>query len=99
MPASVTDASSFIEESLRSSIVKNQSHIDQKVISSSKKVLLHNIDFQPAQSSSSFQLDTLKAKYTTLNPSAKKAEKSQNERVAGKVNFHYPISWTVKCSL
>ena len=72
MPASVAEASSYIEESLRSSLDKKKLSLDQKLVSSSKKVLLHKIDFQPAQSSSSFQLDTLRAKYTSLNPSKDK---------------------------
>ena len=70
MPANSTEAVADIEESLKSSLqqVTAQS-LDARLASSSKKILLHKIDFQPSEKSCSVQFDQLRAKYPPLNPS------------------------------
>ncbi len=78
MPASSADSVSHIEGTLKASLHPDGRSLDKQLISSSRKVLLHKIDFQPARKSSTFQLDNLRAKYTPLNPSSqtKATEKS-----------------------
>ena len=77
MPASsgVGVVSSHIEGTLRASLGQCHSSgetLDQKLVSSSKRILLHNIEFAPAESDSTYQLDLLRSKYTPLNASQAK---------------------------
>lgn len=70
MPASsgVGIVSGPIETTLRASLGGgSSSDLDQRLISSSKRVLLHNIDFQKAENDSSYQLEALRSKYKSLN--------------------------------
>ena len=88
MPASsgVGVMSGHIESSLRASLgggSQGASSIDQKLVSSAKRVLLHNIDFEQAQSDSSFQLDSLRTKYKPLNPSKPPGENATNGGSSG----------------
>lgn len=74
MPASSSDHLEQIEETLRISLTCTED-IDQQLLSASKRVLLHKIDFKPAEKPHTLQVETLRAKYVALNPS-----KSLNKR-------------------
>lgn len=67
MPASSSESLVHIEEKLRASCADG-SDLDHQVAASSKQILLHKIDFKPAQKPYSLQLDSLKSKYVHLNP-------------------------------
>ncbi|OWF47819.1 ubiquitin carboxyl-terminal hydrolase 36-like [Mizuhopecten yessoensis] len=66
MPASSSENIGQIEESLKSSLAGEES-LDSQLLSSSKQVLLHKIDFKPAEKPYSLQVDSLRAKYIPLN--------------------------------
>ncbi|XP_033734975.1 ubiquitin carboxyl-terminal hydrolase 36-like [Pecten maximus] len=66
MPASSSENIGQIEETLKSSLVGEES-LDCQILSSSKQVLLHKIDFKPAEKPYSLQVDSLRAKYIPLN--------------------------------
>jgi hypothetical protein len=66
MPANSADNIVHIEETLRSSL-GNKGGIDRQIVSSSKTILLSNIDFQPAGQPYNLQQETLRAKYIPLN--------------------------------
>ena len=89
MPASVSDTASCIEETLRSSLDQKGLKLDQRLVSSSKKVLLHKINFSPAKSTTSFQLENLRAKYTPLNPSKTQVLKEEDNGNSGSYFFIY----------
>lgn len=78
MPASSSETVSHIEESLKSSLSKGDS-LDTKLVCSSKKILLHKIDFRPAERQSSFQLEQLRTKYTPLNSSDKSSDVEESK--------------------
>ena len=67
MPASSSESVTAVEASLKASLGGKDS-LDQQLAASSTKVLLHKIDFTPAQKSCSFQPESIKAKYVLLNP-------------------------------
>ena len=83
MPASsgVGIVGGHIESSLRASLGGSNSSLDQKLVSSSKRVLLHNIDFEAAKNDSSFQLDSLRSKYKPLNSSKPVSSNDVNSQV------------------
>jgi len=73
---------SHIDDAL-SSLLSRGLSLDKQLISASKKILLHKIEFQPAQRTSSLcPLLKLRAKYTPLNTSG-----ADDQQVAG--NFLY----------
>ncbi|KAI8796367.1 ubiquitin carboxyl-terminal hydrolase 36 isoform X1 [Biomphalaria glabrata] len=57
-----------IHNSLKASLGRGHSDLDQDVVAASKRVLLENILFVPASAPYTMQLDALKAKYISLNP-------------------------------
>ena len=67
MPASSTDNICQIEETLKSSL-KKRGDLDSNITSSSKKILLTQIEFKPAEKPYSLQIDSLRKKYISLNP-------------------------------
>ena len=72
MPASSSDSVGHIEEALTGSLKGGStSSIDEQLVSSSKKILLSNIQFKPAEKQLNNQLDNLRSKYIFLNPSKK----------------------------
>lgn len=68
MPANSADNIVHIEETLKSSL-SNKGTIDRQIVSSSKKILLSNIGFQPAGQPYTLQQESLRAKYIPLNSS------------------------------
>lgn len=68
MPASSTDNICQIEETLKSSLKKRGGDLDSSITSSSKKILLTQIEFKPAEKPYSLQIDSLRKKYIPLNP-------------------------------
>ncbi|BFZ03663.1 hypothetical protein BsWGS_06702 [Bradybaena similaris] len=57
-----------IHNSLKASLNRGRSDLDQDVAAASKRVLLENISFQPASAPYSMQRDVLRSKYIPLNP-------------------------------
>ncbi|CAL1540522.1 unnamed protein product [Lymnaea stagnalis] len=71
-----------IHNSLKASLGRGHSDLDQDVVAASKRVLLENIVFQPASAPYTMQRDALKAKYISLNPVPVKweGEKAQQQK-------------------
>lgn len=57
-----------IHHSLKATLGRGHSDLDHDVVAASKRVLLENIAFVPAQTPYTMQRDVLKAKYISLNP-------------------------------
>lgn len=69
MPASALEnIDSAIDETLKASLITGNG-IDKQLVSSAKRVLLHKVDFHPADRPYSLQIDSLRSKYIPLNPS------------------------------
>jgi hypothetical protein len=84
MPHSAREALLPIQESLQSSLAKGAapSSLDQRLVSNSKQILMHKIQFRLAEKAThSYQLDSLRAKYTPLNAGSGKC--SSPELVEG----------------
>lgn len=84
MPANSADNIVHIGETLKSSL-KSKGTIDSQLVSSSKRILLSHIGFQPAGQPYALQQETLKAKYIPLN-SIKKSG-SDHELHFGRCNI------------
>lgn len=99
MPANSADNIVHIGETLKSSL-KNKGTIDSQLVSSSKRILLSHIGFQPAGQPYALQQETLKAKYIPLN-SIKKSG-SDHELHFGRCNIslwfcndYWNFNWNV----
>ena len=90
MPANSADNIVHIEETLKSSL-KNRGTIDSQIVSSSKRILLSHIGFQPAGQPYALQQETLKAKYIPLN-SLKKSG-SDHALHIGRYLVYEKIKW------
>lgn len=83
MPASFSDNICQIEETLKSSLGGNKAgDLDSDISSSSKRILLTQIVFKPAEKPYSLQIDSLRKKYIPLNPSQdiKPSENDQHKK-------------------
>ena len=91
MPVRSSEGIVSVEGALRSSlgVDQNEPHLDQKLLSSSKRILLHKIEFKPAERHSSFPLDNLRAKYKPLNPSKKPTCKVEVNGLSLKTSKRY----------
>ncbi|XP_050394130.1 ubiquitin carboxyl-terminal hydrolase 36 [Patella vulgata] len=85
MPASASDNIVGLQETLRANLAGDG--LDENLVSSAKKVLLHQIDFKLAEKPHSLQIDSLRTKYIPLNPSKSYGETSIAEKtVNGNMN-------------
>ncbi|XP_041474537.1 ubiquitin carboxyl-terminal hydrolase 36-like [Lytechinus variegatus] len=57
--------------------------LDKHLVSSSKQVLLKNVDFQPAQKDISFRLQNLRGKYVPLNPAKSNSQSEGSKKSQG----------------
>lgn len=78
MPASSSDNIYQIEETLKSSL-SGGGDLDSDITSSSKRILLTQIVFKPAEKPYSLQIDSLRKKYIPLNPSQNNQDRGDAE--------------------
>ena len=71
MPTIETDTVSHVENSLKAYLKggSQSGDLSQTITSSVKKALLENVEFTPAEKPASLQVETLRSKYISLNPS------------------------------
>lgn len=82
MPASSSDNIYQIEETLQSSL-SGGGDLDSDITSSSKRILLTQIVFKPAEKPYSLQIDSLRKKYIPLNPSQNNQDRGDAEHKKG----------------
>lgn len=82
MPASSSDNIYQIEETLKSSL-SGGGDLDSDITSSSKRILLTQIVFKPAEKPYSLQIDSLRKKYIPLNPSQNNQDRGDAEHNKG----------------
>lgn len=83
MPASSSDNIYQIEETLKSSLGRGGRDLDSDISSSSKRILLTQVVFKPAEKPYSLQIDSLRKKYIPLNPSSNNKDVKNGEHKKG----------------